>query len=87
MIHLSLNEIIAFVSIDELSQESIALATKVNAHILTCDSCRRSVELFQEAYDSVAKEENKEAFVHAKDRTIHGMIQRKKTRLTDYLDM
>ena len=51
MNHLSVDDIIDFVSINELNSESIKLAATVNGHIRKCDRCLKLVRSFQMIYD------------------------------------
>ena len=52
MNHLTVDEIIAFVSITELNEETMTLLTSVNGHIRTCEKCRKLVNAFQLLYDT-----------------------------------
>lgn len=47
MTHLTVEEIIDFVSFDKLTEENIALAKKVNEHICSCKTCFEKVSAFQ----------------------------------------
>ena len=47
MTHLTVDEIIEFVSFDVLNKENLALAAKVNGHIRSCKSCFEKVSSFQ----------------------------------------
>ena len=51
MNHLTIDEIIRFVSFDTLDNENLILAGKVNSHILTCAECRDKVREYQKMYD------------------------------------
>ncbi len=51
MKHLTENEIIDFVSMNSINQESIGLAAAVNSHIMQCDECREKVKAFQAVND------------------------------------
>ena len=53
MNHLTLDEIIDFVSLTEINEESIQLMGKVNAHIAQCRECRELVRSYQLVYDEV----------------------------------
>lgn len=55
MNHLTVDEIIAFVSITEINPETMALLTSVNGHIRTCEKCRKLVNAFQLLYDNFTK--------------------------------
>ena len=62
MKHLTVDEMIDFVSFNKLDSESLALASKVNAHIFKCEICRKKVEAFQIIYDELVKMGRKEEF-------------------------
>jgi hypothetical protein len=47
MRHLTVEEIIDFVSIRQWSEESLALITRVNDHIRNCDACLKQVQAFR----------------------------------------
>ena len=51
MKHLTIDEIIAFVSICELNDETKALSAKVNAHVSRCKKCLELVNAYQLIYD------------------------------------
>lgn len=51
MNHLTVEEIIAFVSATELNDSFLKLAGKVNGHIAQCDECLKKVKAFQTVYD------------------------------------
>ena len=51
MNHLTLDEIIDFVSLTEINEESIAWMGMVNAHIAQCRECRELVRSYQLIYD------------------------------------
>ncbi|MBQ3044736.1 MAG: hypothetical protein IJO03_10870 [Clostridia bacterium] len=53
MKHLTIDEIINFVTIDSISKENLELAAAVNGHILVCDKCREKVKAFQTVSDSL----------------------------------
>lgn len=55
MKHLTIDEMIAFVSISELDTASLELASRVNTHIVKCDLCRSKVSAFQEVFDELNK--------------------------------
>lgn len=55
MDHLTLDEIIDFVSLTEINEESMQLLGKVNAHIARCGACREQVRAFQQVYDAVIR--------------------------------
>lgn len=51
MEHLSIDEIIEFVSANELNSQSIKLAKKVNRHMRNCAHCYNKVRAFQLIFD------------------------------------
>ena len=51
MEHLTIDEILDFVSLTELNDESIKLAATVNGHIRECEKCLKLVDAFQLIYD------------------------------------
>ena len=51
MTHLTVEEIIDFVSFETLTEENIALAKKVNEHICSCKACFDKVSAFQAVYE------------------------------------
>ena len=53
MNHLTLDEIIDFVSLTEINEETIQLMGEVNAHIARCRECRELVRSYQLVYDEV----------------------------------
>lgn len=55
MNHLTLDEIIDFVSLTEINEESIQLMGKVNAHIAQCRECRELVRSYQMVYDEAMR--------------------------------
>ena len=55
MNHLTLDEIIDFVSLTEINEETIQLMGKVNAHMAECRECRELVRSYQLVYDEVMR--------------------------------
>lgn len=55
MAHLTVNEIIEFVSFDKLSEKTVALSSKVNEHIRSCPNCLEKVSSFQMVYDELCR--------------------------------
>ena len=53
MTHLTVEEIIEFVSFDALNKENLTLAAKVNGHIRSCKSCFEKVASFQTVYNKL----------------------------------
>ena len=56
MDHLKLDDVIEFVSLVELNDESKKLISKVNTHIARCAECREMVRSFQAVYDEMRRE-------------------------------
>lgn len=55
MKHLTVEEMIAFVTADVPDAESTALAAKVNTHIRSCAECFDALRAFQEVYDGLVR--------------------------------
>ena len=55
MTHITIEEFIDFVSFDEITDETKALASKVNGHILECSECMEKAKAFQTIYDALGK--------------------------------
>ena len=53
MTHLTVDEIITFVSMEKLDTEGIELLKKVNEHIRECPECMRKVQAYQLVYDEL----------------------------------
>ena len=53
MNHLSVDEMILFVSMTEMTQENMTLAASVNGHIRQCKDCRQRIDGFQTIYDEL----------------------------------
>lgn len=51
MKHLTLEEMLDFVSLKEMNREAIQLCTVVNGHIRECKKCRQAVTAFQMIFD------------------------------------
>lgn len=51
--HLTENEIIEFVSLDQLTDDSKKLLTRVNKHIRKCKKCFELVKSYQILYDEM----------------------------------
>lgn len=57
MDHLTLDDVINFVSLTEINDESMKLISKVNDHIAQCSECREMVRSFQTVYDELNRTE------------------------------
>lgn len=55
MKHLTVEDIIDFVSFNELTAETLDLASKVNGHIRSCEECLKKVDAFQTVFDEFCK--------------------------------
>lgn len=55
MKHLTVDEIIEFVSLTELNGEAINLSASVNGHIRECEKCLKLVRAFQMIYDEFSR--------------------------------
>lgn len=55
MKHLTVDEIIQFVSLTELNSEAINLSASVNEHIRKCGKCLKLVRAFQMIYDEFSR--------------------------------
>lgn len=56
MIHLTAEEMIDFISIHELTPETLALASKVNTHIRQCERCLTKLQAFQFVGDELTRQ-------------------------------
>ena len=55
MDHLTVEEMIDFVSFNKIGDDTLKLASKVTAHVIRCDACREKVSAFQLLYDEFVK--------------------------------
>lgn len=55
MKHLTVDEIMDFVSFNKLDEKTVCLAKRVNSHIMNCAECRKKVAAFQEVYDEMLR--------------------------------
>lgn len=62
MNHLTVDDIIRFVSLTELNDEAIKLSAAVNGHIRKCGKCLERVRAFQMIYDEFSAVETKADF-------------------------
>ena len=62
MNHLSVDDIIKFVSMTELNDEALALSACVTAHIRECDECLELVRSFQLIYDEFTRLKSEKTF-------------------------
>lgn len=88
MKHLTVDEMIDFVSFNKLDSESLALASKVNAHIFECEICRKKVEAFQIIYDELVKMGRNEEFRSVINNKLSDFKEKKnqaKKQIDDYM--
>lgn len=62
MKHLTVDEIIDFVSFEKADTASLNLSLRVNEHIRICEKCRRIVNAFQTVYDEFTRLQKKGTF-------------------------
>lgn len=55
MRHLTVDEIIQFVSLTEMNEDAVHICATVNSHICKCGECLRQVQAFQTIYDAFAR--------------------------------
>lgn len=55
MKHLTVDEMIDFVSLTQLDSSTLMLAATVNEHIRTCQQCLKRVQAFQLIHDEFTK--------------------------------
>lgn len=55
MKHLTVDEIVDFVTFEKIDNKSLENAAKVNTHIRQCSGCLRKVRAFQMVYDEFEK--------------------------------
>ena len=67
--HLTVEEMIDFVSQIEINKSAIQLAEKVNGHARTCASCRKNLYAFQLIYDKLSNLSS-----YPKDPTIYKIV-------------
>lgn len=74
MTHLTVDEIIDFVSMEKINSESLELASKVNTHIKSCSECFETVKAFQLIYDEYKKIGTKESFKNSLKQNLEGYM-------------
>lgn len=62
MKHLTVDEMIEFVSLTETSEEADKILSKVNGHICRCSACLQKVRAFQMIYDEFMSSGNNPNF-------------------------
>ena len=58
MKHLTVDEMMDFVSLTELNADAIMLSAAVNGHIRKCDQCLKRVQAFQMVHDEFSSLRN-----------------------------
>ncbi|MBR5774042.1 MAG: hypothetical protein IKY44_04235 [Clostridia bacterium] len=53
--HLTIDEMIEFVSFSAITEETLTLSAKVNGHIRGCAECQKRVGAFQDVYDELCR--------------------------------
>lgn len=56
MEHLSIEEIIKYVTSSKINIETLDLLSKVNGHIRNCPSCKEKVDSYENINDEIKKE-------------------------------
>ena len=70
MKHLTVDQIIDFVSITKLDNESIELFATVNGHIRQCEKCLELVRAFQNIYDEFCRLNTTDGFKDFVSKTV-----------------
>lgn len=83
MKHLTVDEIVDFVSFNSLDADSLGNAAKVNSHIKNCEECLRKVRAFQVVYDELCKMGKKSAFRNVAEKINEGKLSREDLKDSD----
>lgn len=59
MKHITIDEILDFVSIERMDAKSLELASKITTHIRECDDCLQKVRAFQNVYEGIKTEDRR----------------------------
>lgn len=62
MEHLSVEEIIKYVTVNNVDKETLDLLSKVNGHIRNCSSCKEKVDSYESINDELKKVTNENGF-------------------------
>lgn len=80
MNHLTIEEIIEFVSLSEFNAEAVRLASAVNTHIVRCEQCLRLVQAFQSVYGEFERMNRTDEFrKYAKELLLNAELTPEKT--------
>jgi anti-sigma factor RsiW len=82
MKHVTVDEMIGFVSMDTLDADSLALASKVNTHIRSCPHCRGTVRAFQAICDEMTALGDRQGFPAAAKRAYENAVAQKAPQQT-----
>ncbi len=82
MKHLTVEQIIDFVSFETLDNNTLQIASQVTAHINCCDECMEKVRAFQTVYDRL-KERGVEKYFEAEAEKYGSMEFNDKTEELD----
>lgn len=55
MNHLTLDDIIEFISLTDINEETMQLISAVNTHLAVCEECRALARSFQTVYDEMLR--------------------------------
>ena len=80
MKHLTIDEILNFVSLTELNSASIELSASVNGHIRKCEKCLKLVTACQMIYDEFSRLQMEGSF---KDFLVEKVSEAKNTQATE----
>lgn len=87
MKHLTVDEMIDFVSFEKIDNGIIDLASKVNTHILKCESCRKETLAFQIIYDELLRLGRSADFKKLMREKLNQLTDDSNRNLTDELDV
>ena len=62
MEHLSIEEIIKYVTVTTVDKETLELLSKVNGHIRNCSSCKEKIDSYESINDELKKIANEYGF-------------------------
>lgn len=88
MKHLTVEEMISFVSIKSLDEKSLELIDRVSEHICECSECRKKVDAFQTVQDELDRMENAKKYKNslAQRTKDEAAEKRKNTIIRKYTD-
>lgn len=80
MKHVTVDEMIEFVSLDTLDAKSLALASNVTTHIRNCPHCRGTVRAFQVICDEMTALGDRQGFPAAARRAYESAVAQQAPR-------